>query len=254
MSSPVGATGLCTHSPPFLELDHRHAHVHEHVQQALQLVERPDLARNHGGHRGGLAAVRCQRERPPVRVPALGVRRLGRLGPERLLHGDHVGVREGVARGERGEVARPGQRAGRERGGGSQETAPGRLGGALLRRGAHLIVRRVAPDRLSRGRDVTAPRERAAAAGLEPGGGHARRDGRAESDGGHRGRMCAAKVACRCRRRSNCRGRRFDVDFILKTRGRRLDASWHAVSQLFSASPKNAQQSSSVSRAPTREP
>ena len=52
--------------------------------------------------------------------------------------------------------------------------------------------------------------------GLSRAGGHARRDGRAESDGGHRGRMCAAKVARRCRR-SNCRGRRFDVDFIKKT-------------------------------------
>ena len=252
MSSPVGANLVVHPQPAVLELDHRHAHVHEHVQQALQLVERPDLARNHGGHRGGLAAVRCQRERPPVRVPALGVRRLGRLGPERLLHGDHVGVREGVARGERGEVARPGHGAGRERGGGSRK--PRRdASGRASRRGAHSSS--AASHRIDFRAEETLPRRVSAPRrpGLSRAGSRAPRRTRRErwrpswSDVRREGGVSMPPSLELPRRR-------FDVDFIKKTPwatpGRQLACGVCA----FLCFPRNARQSSSVSRAPTREP
>ena len=83
---------------------HRHPHVHQHVQQPLELVERPHLPGDHLRHRCGLAAVGREGKRPPVRVPPLRMRLPRRLGPEVLLEGDDVGggvVERGA--GERGE-------------------------------------------------------------------------------------------------------------------------------------------------------
>ena len=107
---------------PVCERHNRHPHVHEHVQQTLQLVERPHLPGHHLVHRGGLAPVGREGERPPVRVPPLGMRLSRRLGPEVLLKGDDIG--SGVVERDAGERGERGGGDGRRRG---EETAARRV-------------------------------------------------------------------------------------------------------------------------------
>ena len=175
------------HPQPAVRHGHnRHPHVHQHVQQPLELVERPHLPGDHLRHRRSLAAVGREGKRPPVRVPPLRMRLPRRLGPEVLLEGDDVGggvVERGA--GERGE----------------------RGGGDGRRRGEDAAARRVhrpacGPDGLvdvgvvvgrgaSRDGDGTAPGHGGAAIGArgcrpEPGFGRGG-DARDVHDGGHVG-------------------------------------------------------------------
>ena len=71
-------------SPP-LQSRHRHSHVDEHVEQSLQLIERPHLPRHRLRERRRFAPVRRERQRPPVRVPPLGRDRFRRRREVRLL-------------------------------------------------------------------------------------------------------------------------------------------------------------------------